>query len=148
MKTILKLVMLTIVALMCCKVVTAQEKTKERLTREQLAQTQAKTIAKKLLLNPDISKKFENLYVESQKEIWALGPRLAPNGTSAEQETNEEATKKELQKRFERKEKILEIRQKYYSEYSKILTQNQIKQMYKIERDIMENLSKNRHRNK
>ena len=72
MKTIIKMALLTIVITMCSGVVMAQEKSKERLSREELALVQAQTIAKKLSMNDEVSKRFENLYVQQQKDIWAL----------------------------------------------------------------------------
>ena len=61
MKTIIKMALLTIVITMCSGVVMAQEKSKERLSREELALVQAQTIAKKLSMNDEVSKRFENL---------------------------------------------------------------------------------------
>lgn len=144
MKTIIKMALLTIVVTMCSSVVMAQEKSKERLSREELALVQAQTIAKKLSMNDEVSKRFENLYVQQQKEIWALGPRLKNQNSQRATPNSEEETKKEIEERFERSEKILEIRQKYYLEYSKFLSQNEIKRIYQLERKIMERLSKSR----
>ena len=144
MKTIIKMALLTIVITMCSGVVMAQEKSKERLSREELALVQAQTIAKKLSMNDEVSKRFENLYVQQQKEIWALGPRLKKQKSRQATPNSEEETKKEIEERFERSEKILEIRQKYYLEYSKFLSQNEIKRIYQLERKIMERLSKSR----
>lgn len=144
MKTIIKMALLTIVITMCSGVVMAQEKSKERLSREELALVQAQTIAKKLSMNDEVSKRFENLYVQQQKEIWALGPRLKNQKSRQATPNSEEETKKEIEERFERSEKILEIRQKYYLEYSKFLSQNEIKRIYQLERKIMERLSKSR----
>ena len=47
-----------------------------------------------------------------------------------------------IKQRFERSEKILGIRQKYYKEYSKFLTQDQIEQVYKQERLTRRHLAK------
>ena len=44
----------------------------------------------------------------------------------------------------ERSEKLLQIRQKYYAEYSKFLTQNQIKRVYVLERQMMKRLANHR----
>lgn len=74
-----------------------------------------------------------------KKDIWALGPRLRHNrqGGASEQENEER-----IKQRFARSEKILNIRQKYYKEYSKFLTQAQIEKVYKQERLLMKRYAK------
>ena len=41
-------------------------------------------------------------------------------------------------------EKILNIRQKYYKEYSKFMTQKQIQRVYEIEKNMMKRFSQHR----
>ncbi|MGL5683945.1 MAG: hypothetical protein ACRDDZ_12980 [Marinifilaceae bacterium] len=144
MKAIIKIVLLTVAIIMSCDIVMGQERSKERLTREELAKVQAKAIVQKLSMNADTGRQFQHLYVEFQKEIWALGPRLKPNDSNLASTKNDDETKQEIEKRFERSKKILEIRQKYYIEYSKFLSQKDIKSIYQLEREIMERLSKSR----
>lgn len=43
--------------------------------------------------------------------------------------------------RFDRSQKILDLRKKYYAIYSTFLTQKQISRVYEIERDMMRRLS-------
>ena len=52
-----------------------------------------------------------------------------------------------MRKRFERSQKVLDIRNKYYQEFSKFLTQKQIEQMYDKERKMMKRLSERRRAN-
>lgn len=86
-----------------------QSDTKQRLTREQLAEVQAKHIAADLVLNDELTAKFVDTYTQCQKEIWALGPRVKRNP-----QATEEQTEQQLKHRFEMSEKLLNIRQKYY----------------------------------
>ena len=51
-----------------------------------------------------------------------------------------------MRQRFEQSQKMLDIRDKYYKEFSKFMTQKQIELMYDKERKIMQRLSK-RHKN-
>ena len=44
--------------------------------------------------------------------------------------------------RFERSQKILALREKYYKRYSTFLTQKQIQRVYEMERQMMRRLSK------
>lgn len=112
---------------------------KQRLTREQLAEKQAQHIAKDLALDDETTTKFINTYTQCQKEIWALGPRPRRNANS-----NEEQTEQDIKKRFEISEKILDIRKKYYKEYSKFLTQTQIQRVYKMEKNMMKRFAQRR----
>lgn len=109
---------------------------KQRLTREQLAEKQAQHIAKDLALDNETTTKFINTYIKCQKEVWALGPRPRRNFNS-----NEEQIEQDIKKRFEMSEKILDIRKKYYKEYSKFLTQTQIQRVYKMEKSVMKRLA-------
>ena len=112
---------------------------KQRLTREQLSEKQAKYIANDLALDDETAAKFINTYTQCQKEVWALGPRPRRNANS-----NEEQIEQNIKKRFEMSEKILDIRQKYYKEYSKFLTQTQIQRVYKLEKNMMKRLAQRR----
>ena len=49
-----------------------------------------------------------------------------------------------IKARFDNSEKILNIRKKYYKEYSKFLTQTQIERVYKLERQMMNRMAKRR----
>ena len=120
---------------------------KQRLSREQLAEMQAKHIAEELAFSDAITEKFVTTYCNCQKEIWALGPRQRP----AKQGLSEQENEERIKQRFAMSEKILDIRQKYYKEYSKFLTQTQIEKVYEQEHKMMNRLAKHRqgqHNNK
>ena len=106
----------------------------KKLTREELAVKQADYISRELAFDEETSKKFEETYCDFQRELWALGPSL---GKQQSENPNEE----EMKQRFERSQKILDLRRKYYAIYSTFLTQKQISRMYEIERDMMRRLS-------
>ena len=138
MNKIIRLAMTVIMMAACTAMVSAQEKTKERqrMTREQLAETQAKYIANALALSDEDAAKYIATYTECQKEIWALGPRAKKN----RQNMTEEETKQAIQQRMEHSEKLLSIRKKYYKEYSKFLTQKQIERACELEKSAMKRL--------
>lgn len=133
-----------------CATVFAQQNTpqrpnqKQRMSREQLAEVQAKHIANELAFSDAVTEKFVKTYCDCQKEIWAIGPRKRPNKQNASEQENEERIKQ----RFATSEKVLEIRQKYYKEYSKFLTQSQIEKVYEQEHKIMNRLAKRGHGNR
>ena len=143
MKNMVKtwLAVLTFVA--CSLTMTAQSDNNQRMSREQLAEAQAKHIASELGLDEGTTKKYVETFCDYQKEIWALGPR--ETGKKKAEMTDAE-TDQEIQARFERSEKILSIRQKYYKRYIKFLTPKQIDKAYKLEREAMKRLA--RHGNK
>ena len=112
---------------------------KQRISREQRAEKQAQYLAKDLALDTETTTKCINTYIQCQKEVWALGPRPRRNFNN-----NEEQTEQDIKKRFEMSEKILDIRKKYYNEYSKFLTQAQIQRVYKLEKNMMKRLAQHR----
>lgn len=126
---------------------------KERVSREELARTQANYIARELAFDEPTTKKFIDTYCQCQSEIWALGERPRPNRGS--KVNGEERPRMTVAERLDRSQKILDIRKKYYGEYSKFLTDTQIDRVYQLERKMMDKLSKrrstdkkNRHYNK
>lgn len=144
MKHFIRTFVIAVMMITSCVTVFAQQTNpqysnrQQRLSREQLAEVQAKHIAQELAFNDAITEKFVNTYCNYQKEIWALGPRQRPNKQGASEQQNEERIKQ----RFAMSEKILDIRQKYYKEYSKFLTQTQIEKVYEQERKMMHHLAK------
>lgn len=121
----------------CTTTVHAQTASQQRISREQLAEVQAKAIAYKLALTGPVANKFVKTYCDYQKDIWALGPRHHIRKATSSEEANEVAIKQ----RFALSEKILEIRQKYYKKYSQFLTQTQIERVYEEERLLKKNLT-------
>lgn len=145
MKTIMKLWLVAALMLMGTATISAQNNQRQRLTREELADKQARHIAQTMAFDDATTKQFVETYTACQKEIWALGPRIkgARKQANAQQQTESEA-KQDIALQFERSEKLLQIRQKYYAEYSKFLTQNQIKRVYVLERQMMKRLANHR----
>ena len=115
----------------------AQSNNQQRLSREELAEKQARHIAHELALDDATTQKYVATYCAYQKEVWALGPRVkrhqSENATEAEAEQANKA-------RMEQSQKILDLREKYYKEYSKFLTQKQIERAYELEQQVMRRL--------
>lgn len=150
MKSNVRTFVVAIMMIATCATAFAQQNTtqrtgqKQRMSREQLAEVQAKHIANELAFSDAVTEKFVKTYCDCQKEIWAIGPRKRPNKQNASEQENEERIKQ----RFATSEKVLEIRQKYYKEYSKFLTQSQIEKVYEQEHKIMNRLAKRGHGNR
>ena len=144
MKQIFRTLVLAIVMVASCVTVYAQQtdpqrpNQKQRMSREQLAEVQAKHIASELAFSDAVTEKFVKTYCDCQKEVWAQGPRPRPGKSGMSEQDNEERIKQ----RFAMSEKLLNIRQKYYKEYSKFLTQAQIEKVYEQEHKMMNRLAK------
>lgn len=106
------------------------------MTREQLAETQAKYIVKEMTMDDVTAKKFTATFCQFQKEIWALGPVLEKSLRAARTQKRSRL----LQTGSLISQKILDLRKKYYAEYCKFLTQKQIERVYKLERRMMNHL--------
>ena len=137
MKNIIRLLLLAVALTAFSGTVSAQSN-KQRLTREQLAEVQAKHIAKEMAMDEATSQRFIETFCQFQRDIWALGPRpKQPHSQMTDEETEQV-----LKARFAHSQKILDLRQKYYAIYSEFLTQKQIQRVYELERLMMERLSK------
>lgn len=140
MKNIIRLFAMFVVMMAFSVTMVAQKKADQRMSREQLAEVQAKHIAKDLGFDDATSKKFIETYGNCQKEIWNLGPRRGAKSKSLTDSETDQAMKE----RFSHSRKILEIREKYYNEYSKFLTPKQIQRVYESEKKMMDRLSKHK----
>jgi len=136
MKSIFRILLFAMAMTTFCVSTYAQKDSRQRMTREQLAERQAKYIAKEMAMDDTTSEKFIATFCQFQQEIWALGPR--PKRETSDRTDAE--TEQTLKERFDHSQKILDLRKKYYVEYSKFLTQKQIERVYKLEREMMNRL--------
>lgn len=144
-KLVLRLIMVMCMMTISSTLVNAQatkpgvQKTeRQRMTREQLAETQARHIANQLALNDETSEKFTIEYCSYMKELWAIGPRAGKKQQGKMTDAQAEAKTKQD---FERSQKILDLRTKYYKRYSTFLTQRQIQRVYEIEKQMRNRLT-------
>ncbi len=140
MKTIIRTLILATLAALMSMPLSARGKTNaqgrsNKISREQLAVKQAEHISETLAFDKATSDRFKETYCSFQKELWELGPR-------AEKQQSENPGEEEMQQRFDRSQKILDLRKKYYDIYSTFLSQKQISRVYEIERDMMHKLSR------
>ncbi len=148
MKPIFRSFIIAIIMIASCATSFAQQSNsqrtnqKQRMSREQLAEVQARHIANELAFSDAVTEKFVKTYCDYQKEIWALGPRHH----SKKQASTEQDKEDRIKQRFAMSEKILDIRKTYYKEYSKFLSQAQIEKVYDQERKIMNRLAKRGHK--
>lgn len=138
MKKILKTMML-VVALITCPVAQAQQQTttkSKQVNREDFAQKRAMYIANQLAFDDKTADKFVKTYEQYCKETATLRPTRQPKRDRDKALTDKEVEQK-IKERFDRSQKLLDIRVKYYKEYSKFLTPKQIERVYQLEQQQM-----------
>jgi hypothetical protein len=141
MKRIFRVFMLVAVAMMACYgTIYAQNGNKQRLTREELAEKQARYIADEMMMDDATTKLFVETFCQFQKDIWALGHRPEKSASHLSDKEAEQA----MNERFAHSQKILDLRKKYYLKYSKFLTPQQIERVYELERQMMNRLASKR----
>ena len=118
-----------------------QQNKKQHRSREQMAEMQAKHIARQLALDDATSQQFIETFGAYQKEVWALRPQGKQHGKKNSEMTDAEV-EKSIKDQFDHSQKILTLRQEYYKKYSKFLTPKQIQRVYELEKQSMNRLSK------
>lgn len=126
MKQLLQIILIAIMVVASGTAAMAQADSEQRLSREELATRQAQYIARELALDEPTTNKYVETYCQYQREVWALGPR---KGLTTEQ-------------RFDRSQKILDLRKKYYHIYSGFLSEQQIDKAYKLEKRLLDRMGK------
>lgn len=136
MRATIKPIIAAAVAILMSLTLSAQPNGK-KMSREDFAAKQAAHISEELAFDEATSAKFQETYCAFQQELWALGPGLdkPKPGEQGEEEIGE---------RFERSQKILDLRKKYCDIYSTFLTQKQISRVYEIEQEMMHKMHKQR----
>ena len=147
MKKVFRIMLTTVMMVAFSVSVSAQEANaqkpgnKQRMSREQMAEMQAKHIARQLALDDATSKKFIETFSAYQKEIWALRPQGKEMHKNRAEMTDAEA-EKAIKDQFDHSQKVLSLRQEYYNKYSKFLSAKQIQRVYELEKQSMNRLSK------
>lgn len=132
MKQLFRIILIAIIIVTSGATAIAQDNGGQRLSREELATKQAQYIARELALDESTTNKYVETYCQYQREIWALGSR---KGLTTEQ-------------RFDRSQKILDLRKKYYHIYSGFLSEQQIDKAYKLEKKLLDRMGKNKGKRK
>ena len=102
---------------------------RERPSAEQMTEQRAKKMSETLLLDDKTSEKFIPLYKQYLTE--RRMKRDGNNPKEAKQEMTEEQIAERIKESFANERKALDIKEKYYKDFSKILNQKQIEKMYR-----------------
>ena len=119
-------------ALLICLLPAVASAQKERPTKEQVNRYRAVKMARQIGLDTEAENAFVPLYEGFQKEM-AVIMRESRQGRSAEVTTDEQA-ERNIQADFRTSRKVLDLRERYYAEFRKVLTPLQIRKMYAIEK--------------
>ena len=124
----------------------ANQEKKQRPTPEQMMQMQTNQMIKSLMLDDATAAKFTPIYQRYVKELrecrmMNIKPRVKKDATQATEATKTPRSAmtdadiaKMLKDQFAQSRKMLDIREKYYNEFSKILSQKQILKIYQQEK--------------
>ena len=123
---------LLLAALLICLLPAVASAQKERPTKEQVNRYRAVKMARQIGLDTQAENAFVPLYEGFQKEM-AVIMRESRQGRSAEVTTDEQA-ERNIQADFRTSRKVLDLRERYYAEFRKVLTPLQIRKMYAIEK--------------
>lgn len=123
---------LLLAALLICLLPAVASAQKERPTKEQVNRYRAVKMARQIGLDAEAENAFVPLYEGFQKEM-AVIMRESRQGRSAEVTTDEQA-ERNIQADFRTSRKVLDLRERYYTEFRKVLTPLQIRKMYAIEK--------------
>ena len=99
MKTLVKLFVIAMLAIIPATTVAQGRKQHDPEKREAFAKAQATEIAKKLDLNEELTKKFTDTYLEYQKQMWAVG-RIGFNKRPKFEDMTEEQAKAQMYRFF------------------------------------------------
>lgn len=147
MKKVFRILLTTVMMVAFSVAISAQETNaqkpskKQRMSREQMAEMQAKHISRQLALDDATSQKFIETFCAYQKEVWALRPQNKGQHKNRAEMTDAEA-EKAIKNQFDHSQKVLSLRQEYYNKYSKFLSAKQIQRVYELEKQSMNRLSK------
>ena len=135
---------------------------KQRPTQEQMIQMQTERMVKSLMLDDATAAKFTPMYEKYLKEVRECRmmnhkPRVkkdAPQGTDANGAAPQKPAMtdadiaQQIKGQFTQSRKMLDIREKYYNDFSKILSQKQIMKIYQMERSCADKFKKEFERRK
>ncbi len=114
-------------------------------TPEQLDTMRARHIASELAFDEETARQFIELYCQCHKDLRDIRSKR-PRVKEGDGQT-EEAIRQSILAQFDQSRKMLDLREKCYTEYSRFLTQRQIRRVYELEREVNQRLIKTRSQN-
>lgn len=148
MKVIKNILMLCSILLFASTTISAQGKGPGGNMKQRFANAQFNEVKRALQLDEATTAKFELIYKEYLTELGKLaqGEKERLGKGRIDSLTNDQA-EKIIKKRFQRAEQMVNIREKYYDAFKKVLTPKQILIVYQTENRVVRKTEKEfRHR--
>lgn len=124
-------------ALLCSMPAFAQQK---GAGKQQKTEMRSAHMASILGLNDANTARFKTLYAKSTDEIRAARQKYSHIRPKKGEHLTDQQVKTNLERQFALSQSILDIRKKYYAEYTKFLTPRQIERLYELEKKNGEKL--------
>lgn len=124
-------------ALFCSVPAYAQKKGGDKAQKTEVRSAHMATI---LGLNAANTERFKTLYAKCSSEIHAAHQKYGRIRPKKGEHLTDQQVKTNLERQFSLSQSILDIRKKYYAEYSKFLTPRQIERLYELEKKDAEKL--------
>ena len=130
---------------------TDNKEKKQRPTPEQMVQMQTNQMVKILMLDDATAAKFTPVYEKYLKDLSEcrmMNRRERPRNNNAEATPatkpvlTDAEIEKQIKDQFAQSRKILDVREKYYDEFRKILSPKQIMKIYRTEQNNANKLKK------
>lgn len=106
-------------------------------------EVQLKQVLKSLMLDDKTQAKFIPVYQKYQKDMKAC---CKPQVKKKNAEMTDAEIANEIEHQFKQGRKIIDVKEKYYKEFKKILTMKQIQKIYRLERMNMRHIGKEMNR--
>ncbi len=114
-------------------------------TPEQLDTMRARHIASELAFDEETTRQFTETYCQYHKKFRDL--RAGQPRIKNDDGQTEEAIRQSILAQFDLGRKMLDLREECYTEYSRFLTQRQIRRVYELEREVNQRLIKTHSQN-
>lgn len=119
---------------------------KVRMTPEQNMEMRTAFIAQQLMLDDATTAKFSALYkrylTELQSCRFKRNETFGAEGRVSRDQMTDAQIEKSIEARFATARRVLDIREKYYREFKKILNPRQIQKMYRAEKSVQKKVRK------
>lgn len=131
------IVFFALFGLMCSEVGWSQNPNRFPLLRERLAQAKLREISQSLNLDQQTFEKFRPVYLEYEKEITAIDFRkLAPLMKVNPDSLSGQEAERLIENQLETAQNLITIRGKYYHEFKRVISPQQIIKLYQTEAEI------------
>lgn len=119
---------------------TKEGKDAQRQKKPDFKEMQLKQVLNALMLDDQTAAKFTPVYQDYQNEMEAC--RLPRVKKQRGVEMTDDEIAQEIEQQFTQGRKLIDVKEKYYKEFKKILTMKQIRKIYSLERFNMRHVGR------